>query len=185
MKWKCYRPELCLPVFAILIQFVHASLADLSEILSEPAPENFLLCRACGNDIGITKQLIQGKVSPFAKTSANESLFDQSQVLVQELVNPHGIRFQVVLLEQAECIANVHDKWVGDESSWFAGFAWKSCHCPRCGAHLGWMFEPAENTTQENLLAPTKHGFYAITVTGIVDENFVDSLLMREKIFRH
>lgn len=143
-----------------------------------------MLCRACGNDIGITKQLIGSRVSPFAKSSGNESLFDREKVLVQELVNPHGIRFQVILLEQAECVARSSDKWIADEGSWFVEYAWKSCHCPRCGAHLGWMFEPVDSIN-DNLLTPTRLGFYAIVVTSIVDENFVDSLLMREKVFRH
>lgn len=131
---------------------------------------DFLLCRSCGNDISITKQLISGKVSPLAKSAVNETLFDRAQVLVQELVNPHNIRFQVVLLEQAECVSRANDKWIGDESSWFSGYAWKSCHCPRCGVHLGWMFEPIESIS-DNLLTPTKQGFYAITITSVVDEN--------------
>lgn len=101
---------------------------------------DFLLCRGCGNDIGITRQLIYNKVSPDSKHIGNESLFDLDEVLVQDLVNPLGIRFRVVLLDpsvkKVDCQARISDNWVAI-GSWFPNYAWKACHCAKCGAHLG------------------------------------------------
>lgn len=148
---------------------------------------DFLLCRACGNDIGITRQLVNHVISPDSKVSSNESLYHgKDEVLVQELVNPLGLRFRVVILDPAlkaiDCVARSSDEWVAS-GSWFPNYAWKACHCPRCGTHLGWMFEPVESAL-ETVDSPTHKGFFAVIISSIVDEHFVDSLVVREKIFR-
>lgn len=54
--------------------------------------------------------------------------------------------------------------------TWFPGFAWKVCLCPKCASHLGWMFEPIETATKEQIF-PSDKGFYAITVKNIVAES--------------
>lgn len=105
---------------------------------------------------------------------------------MQELVNPLGLKFRVVLLDPAvkrvDCQARLSDEWVAT-GSWFPGYAWKACHCQKCGAHLGWMFEPVD-TALDTVNQPSSKGFFAIIVAGVVDEHFIDSLVVREKIFR-
>lgn len=39
-------------------------------------------------------------------------------------------------------------------------------------------------TTVDALNQPSAKGFFAIVVSGVVDENFIDSIVVREKIFR-
>ncbi|XP_055694990.1 protein cereblon-like isoform X2 [Lutzomyia longipalpis] len=141
--------------------------------------KDFLICRACGNDVAVTNFFLH-KLSPQAKYAANETLFDDQKTLVQELENPFGIRYRVVLLRHATC-AQI-DSW-SNYFSWFPGYAWKLCLCSKCGTHLGWMFEPIETATDSQAL-PTKDGFYAIILPNIITESFVNSLLMREKILR-
>lgn len=72
---------------------------------SEP---EFLVCRHCGTDISLGNFLLN-KLSPSAVLSANASLFGTSGVLVQDLINPLGVRFRVVAVRKAQCASeNVH-----------------------------------------------------------------------------
>uniref|UniRef100_A0A182PS72 CULT domain-containing protein n=1 Tax=Anopheles epiroticus TaxID=199890 RepID=A0A182PS72_9DIPT len=69
------------------------------------------------------------------------------------------------------------------KSTWFPGYAWKVCVCPKCHTLLGWMFEPVESATAEQSF-PSEAGFYAIIYQNIITEGFVNSLLMKEKALR-
>lgn len=55
------------------------------------------------------------------------------------LVNPAGIRFQVVCFKDAPGAVAVGS--ATGEFSWFTGFDWRVALCSACGAHLGWMYE--------------------------------------------
>uniref|UniRef100_A0A1L8DP13 Putative conserved secreted protein n=2 Tax=Nyssomyia neivai TaxID=330878 RepID=A0A1L8DP13_9DIPT len=163
----------------LLIELILLFCAYNFEASEETFIKDFLICRACGSDVAVTNFLLH-KLSPQARYAANETLFEDQKALVQELENPFGIRYRIILLKHATC-ANV-DSWSTD-FSWFPGYAWKLCLCTKCGTHLGWMFEPTETATSTQVL-PTQDGFYAIILPNVITESFVNSLLMREKILR-
>lgn len=51
--------------------------------------------------------------------------------------NPEGIRFEIGLYDQVECLP-ISPAIL--EHSWFAGYAWRIIACPECTSHLGWSF---------------------------------------------
>lgn len=55
--------------------------------------------------------------------------------------NPAGRVFEIWRLREARL-----DAWgvPTEEHTWFAGFAWRAGTCPRCGFHLGWIFNPVQ-----------------------------------------
>lgn len=53
--------------------------------------------------------------------------------------------------------------------TWFPGYSWKICFCPKCSSHLGWMFEPNESAIS-TLKEPTQAGFYAIVANSVIGE---------------
>ncbi|XP_055715702.1 protein cereblon-like isoform X2 [Phlebotomus papatasi] len=162
-----------------LIELILLFCAYNLEANEETLLKDFIICRACGSDVALSNFLLY-KLSPQAKYAANETLFEDQPTLVQELENPFGIRYRIVLLKHASCA--LIDSW-SNYFTWFPGYSWKLCMCSTCGAHLGWMYEPIE-TAVESLDFPTKDGFYAIILPNVISESFVNSLLMREKIFR-
>jgi hypothetical protein len=64
---------------------------------------DYLLCRSCGADIA-DSSYIYNHFSPEALIRGNQSLFRKQSVAVQLLENPLGIRFQVVVVDKANCI---------------------------------------------------------------------------------
>ncbi|XP_059620840.1 protein cereblon-like isoform X2 [Phlebotomus argentipes] len=163
----------------LLIELILLFCAYNLEANEETLLKDFLICRACGSDVALSNFLLY-KVSPHAKYVANETLFEDQPTLVQELENPIGIRYRIVLLRHANC-AQI-DSW-NNYYSWFPGYSWKLCLCSKCGTLLGWMYEPID-TALETQSEPTKDGFYAIILPNVISESFVNSLLMREKILR-
>ncbi|GAB0091622.1 protein cereblon [Sergentomyia squamirostris] len=175
--------------FKFLIEFILILCVCSLEASEETLLKDFLICRSCGSDVGLSNFLLY-KISPLALSASNETLFEDN-ILVQELENPLGIRYRIVLLRHAVC-AHIDSVQINDISdkiewsnyfSWFPGFSWKLCLCAQCGTHLGWMFEPIETATESQAF-PSAEGFYAIILPSIISESFVNSLLMREKILR-
>lgn len=93
----------------------------------------------------------------------------------------YGLRFKrrdyhVFLLS---CVKHVSDVFFNAFSfyfqwketySWFPGYAWKVCVCPKCSTFLGWMFEPIETATSTQEI-PSKKGFYALSLGGIISDS--------------
>lgn len=60
-----------------------------------------MICRDCGSDISLSNFLFN-KISPSALSSTNVTLFN-TEVLVQDLVNPLGVHFKVIIVKKATC----------------------------------------------------------------------------------
>lgn len=65
------------------------------------------------------------------------------------------------------------------EYTWFLGYKWRVCLCPKCSRQLGWMFEPEDSESIDSLHSPTERGFYALITSDILTEscNFVFTIL--------
>uniref|UniRef100_A0A336LS51 CSON015424 protein n=1 Tax=Culicoides sonorensis TaxID=179676 RepID=A0A336LS51_CULSO len=176
LKLWTYRADILLQILAVLIQLANCdfSVKNIEKTISE----DFLLCRGCGNNLSNTNLIINNLISEEAKYAQNETLFGIKEVLVQEFENPLGLKFKVILVKDSECHSN--SGW-SNYSTWFKGYSYKSCFCPRCGSIVGWMFQNDDSIEKDK---SSKDVFYALIVTSIVDEHFVDSLLIRERIFR-
>lgn len=178
---KCDQNRELLPislVFLIVLRFICATETE-SNSAEETIIEDFFICRTCGNDVSLTN-LAFDKYSPLALSATNHTFSEKRTILVQEVQNPRGIRFNIFLVKQANC-AKVHP-W-SSKSTWFPGYAWKVCVCPKCHTLIGWMFEPIENATAE-LNFPSDGGFYALIFQHIISEGYANSLLMKEKALR-
>uniref|UniRef100_A0A8W7PKI3 CULT domain-containing protein n=1 Tax=Anopheles coluzzii TaxID=1518534 RepID=A0A8W7PKI3_ANOCL len=165
-------------IFLIVLLFVRGYPAE-ENTEEETVIEDFFICRTCGNDVSVAN-LAFDKYTPLALSATNHSFTETRSVLIQEVQNPLGIRFHIFLVKQASC-AKVHPWTI--KSTWFPGYAWKVCVCPKCHTLLGWMFEPVESATAEQSF-PSEAGFYAIIFQNIITEGFVNSLLMKEKALR-
>jgi len=142
--------------------------------------EDFLLCKSCGEDSTVLNLIENSRISEFNLGLSNIT-FGSKQVLVQDLKNPRGINFQVVISKKANCART--SGWFS-ESTWFEGYAWKVCLCPSCKAHIGWMFEPIESAAY-NPIFPGEKGFYALVLDAVVSESYVNSLLIVDKVLRN
>lgn len=61
-----------------------------------------LLCRKCGTDIADSYYLFS-KSSPGAQKVEKQNLFGRQNVTVQSLVNPFGVKFEIVTIEKTRC----------------------------------------------------------------------------------
>lgn len=126
----------------------------------------FLLCKLCGEDNTVLNLIDNNRISDFNLGLQNVTIGDK-EVLLQELTNPRGIKFKVIITKKASCAKA--SGWF-TESSWFEGFAWKVCHCPTCKAFTGWMFEPVASAAS-NPVFPSEKGFYAIILDTVISES--------------
>jgi len=112
-------------------------------------------------------------LSPDFLQRQNLTLFGSAKRLpVEKLRNPAGFEFEVATFERTACVGV--GSWTS-EASWYPGYLWKACVCPKCRAHLGWMFEPEDSATEDQK-RPSEAGFYAIILDKVIDEvRFVQS----------
>ncbi|CAK1600027.1 unnamed protein product [Parnassius mnemosyne] len=139
--------------------------------------QELLLCRKCGADVADSHYIFT-KQSPGARKTEKQNLFGRHNITVQTLVNPFGIKFDIITTEKAKC-QNIGPNQGAD--SWFPGYTWRICTCPHCGHHLGWTFESnssIENTEDEI------NSFHGLILSNILGENFTDSLIMMPKMYR-
>ncbi|KAI5694109.1 hypothetical protein M8J76_015919 [Diaphorina citri] len=138
--------------------------------------EDYILCKSCGAEVSSALKIIDIK-SPFSENYHTESLFGVD-VPVQELTNPYGIKFSVVIVRSTLCVAEFGPWYSAD--SWFPGYAWKLCRCSKCNSHVGWVFEPIdterETTTLERVTA-SDQGFNALILSKVISEFYSDSLI--------
>lgn len=60
------------------------------------------MCRKCGADV-VDSSYLFTKISPGSKKPKQENIFGKKNVTVQSLVNPFGIKFEIVTAEKARC----------------------------------------------------------------------------------
>lgn len=63
---------------------------------------DFIICRQCGTDVSLSNFLVNKKAE-VTLDSKNLALFNKTSVLIQELENPVGARFQIVTVNIAFC----------------------------------------------------------------------------------
>ncbi|XP_042890151.1 eukaryotic translation initiation factor 3 subunit A-like [Penaeus japonicus] len=94
-----------------------------------------ILCRNCGAELTEnTKENFVNVTSPHSESSHWLSVLGHSHLMVQTLRNPADIAFDLVTVKRTGCSGI--GEWYS-EHSWFPGYSWKVCVCPRCKAHLG------------------------------------------------
>ncbi|XP_035782489.1 uncharacterized protein LOC118461360 [Anopheles albimanus] len=183
MKCKENRGLMRILSLAILLvlHLVSASPAEEGHEEEETLIEDYFVCRTCGNDVSVANLLFD-KYSPLALSATNHTLTEGRSVLIQEVQNSRGFRYTIFLVKQASCQKITAQRWIA-KSSWFPGYAWKFCMCPKCRMVVGFMFEPIETATIERNF-PSDAGFYALIHNSIITEGYVNSLLMKEKVLR-
>ncbi|GLG99956.1 hypothetical protein R5R35_000469 [Gryllus longicercus] len=144
----------------------------ISTTVSSPLSGECVLCRQCGADVSDGVHIVN-QFSPSALVRGNQSLFGARDVQVQVLENPLGVRFRVVTFTKASC--GPGHTW-HNEHSWFPGYIWRHCLCPRCGHHLGWIFIPQSMVSLKTL--------YALSLDNILGEQFSDSLMVVPKAYQ-
>ncbi|XP_046976334.1 protein cereblon-like isoform X1 [Vanessa cardui] len=137
-----------------------------------------LLCRKCGADVADSNYLIS-KHSPGAQKIEKQNLFGKQNITVQTLINPFGVKFDIVTAEKARC-KNIGPRQGAD--SWFPGYTWNICTCPHCGQHLGWSFESSGAKAVDS--NESIHLFHGLILSNILGENFTDSLIMMPKMYK-
>lgn len=155
----------------LLLLLVNSLLGSDSEGVTEI--EGYLVCRYCGADATILNLIDNSIISPYSLSNKNITINNKS-ILVQELKNPAGIIFQVIVTRRANCAKS--KDWFA-YSTWFENYSWKFCICTHCKDHIGWMFEPTE-TALESTIFPSSEGFYVLILEKVVSELYVNSLLM-------
>lgn len=168
-------------IFAVLINF--CKLEDTEDNWKETTEiEGYLLCKSCGADNSVLNLVINNKFSDQAVNVQNLTITKKS-IIVQELSNPLGIKFKVILTKKANCLKTFGGWYSG--GSWFNGYSWKLCQCPSCKAHVGWMFELTDTVIKDNPYYPSETGFYGIILDSVISESYADSLLMLDKVLRN
>ncbi|XP_074656416.1 uncharacterized protein LOC141909724 [Tubulanus polymorphus] len=133
--------------------------------------EDHLLCRHCGHEV--TKALdLTHNPSPRAIHQRNDTIINIPGILIQRFRNPHGSEFEVITATQAD-ILKVDKAYAMD--SWFPGFTWQIVVCPRCGFHLGWLFQP--------LYGGEQRSFIGLILDKLLHNTYADSLLITPKSY--
>ncbi|XP_064109695.1 uncharacterized protein LOC135217648 isoform X2 [Macrobrachium nipponense] len=136
-----------------------------------------ILCRKCGNEL--TENLLENFInitSPQSESINRISLFGHNHLVVQSLRNPADVVFYMVTVKVSGC------KGIGEwysEHTWFPGYSWKVCICPRCRAHLGWVFELTKKIQSGYVTSKSSgEGFYGLIVDSLISEDFSESLVI-------
>ncbi|XP_049887673.1 protein cereblon-like isoform X2 [Pectinophora gossypiella] len=162
-----------LPAYQILAEELPTS---EKPVKPQQPGEELLLCRKCGSDVADSFYLFN-KLSPGARKTEKQNLFGRQNVSVQTLVNPFGINFDIVTAEKARC-ENLGLPQGAD--SWFPGYVWRICACPRCGHHLGWTFESVADPSQEKPKDQIQQ-FHGLILSNVLGENYNDANVAAKK----
>lgn len=72
----------------------------------------YLLCKSCGADNSVLNLIINNRISEQAVNVHNLTVSNKS-IIVQELTNPLGIKFKVILSKKANCFKS--------KGGWYSG----------------------------------------------------------------
>ncbi|KAK8396064.1 hypothetical protein O3P69_005276 [Scylla paramamosain] len=134
-----------------------------------------VLCRSCGAELTEnSRDNFVNISSPLSEASQQVTILGHPHLMVQTLRNPADLAFDLVTVRRSGCSGV--GEWYG-EHSWFPGYLWKVCICPRCRAHLGWIFEPETKASTTHFKASSE-GFYGLILEKLITEKFSDSLLI-------
>ncbi|KAL8591776.1 hypothetical protein ACOMHN_032318 [Nucella lapillus] len=160
----------------LLIQLIANTVCNTSEDF-----EGFLLCRQCGLEISRTDSLLN-VASPLAHRQRNDSFSGNKGVLIQLFKNPQGKYFEIVASNQAE-VQKVSKPFA--EDSWFPGFAWTVAVCPRCGHHLGWVFDPLPSSENVVQMKVTQHSnsFFGLVLGSLLHDHEAESIIAVPKMY--
>lgn len=128
--------------------------------------EEFLLCKQCGHEVALIKNIFYYK-SPFATKTWNDSNL-WPRTTIQQFKNSHGIQFDIITTKTADLTRLNETR--SKQDTWFPSFHWTICLCPRCHSHLGWFFDHEDKS------------FFAIIVDKIFNEDYADSIIMQPKL---
>uniref|UniRef100_A0AC34R6Z6 Protein yippee-like n=1 Tax=Panagrolaimus sp. JU765 TaxID=591449 RepID=A0AC34R6Z6_9BILA len=140
--------------FFILNGFLILSLVDAQ-----------LICRVCGQQIATTADIIDTPTE-YATKSYTQNVIGK-EALIQTLVNPSNIKFDVVSAKKAN-VAIQGQSYSSD--SWFSGMRWTSAVCKTCHAQLGWHFNAPAGSLSQN--------FYGLILNQLISKDYADSLIM-------
>lgn len=72
----------------------------------------YLLCKSCGADNSVLNLIINNRISEQAVNVHNLTVNNKS-IIVQELTNPLGIKFKVIITKKANCFKS--------KGGWYSG----------------------------------------------------------------
>ena len=125
----------------------------------------FLLCAHCSHRIAPLNR-VEHRKSPYALKTWNTSLFESKNKrnqsvrpdvysmlykTIQLVENPMKIRFQLVTVTAASDVdVFLVEETTSLEHTWFPGFQWTICLCPKCFGHIGWHFQAVFSDLENN-----------------------------------
>ncbi|XP_042211543.1 uncharacterized protein LOC121858952 isoform X2 [Homarus americanus] len=163
-----YTQSVCLAVVVCLVSSGNLAVNDDHH-------HDHILCRKCGTELTEnTRDNFVNVTSPLSESTYQLTVLGHSHLMVQTLRNPADVTFNLVAVKRSGCsgVGEWHS-----EHTWFPSYQWKVCLCPRCEAHLGWIFEPKEKASVSHFRASSE-GFYGLILEKLITERFSDSLLV-------
>uniref|UniRef100_A0A7E4URH1 CULT domain-containing protein n=1 Tax=Panagrellus redivivus TaxID=6233 RepID=A0A7E4URH1_PANRE len=124
-----------------------------------------LICRLCGQKVTEASELTEVPTKSAAH-SFRQNILGQD-VLVQRLVNPSHIQFDVIAAEKA--IAGLQGPAYSSDT-WFPGYRWTAAVCKTCRTHIGWHFQAPAPSSLKN--------FYGLVLDSLVSKDYADSIVV-------
>ncbi|KAE9550767.1 hypothetical protein FO519_006019 [Halicephalobus sp. NKZ332] len=117
-----------------------------------------LICRVCGQQVADKMDILD--------LPTENSMYSYSQnvlgkeALVQRLVNPANIKFDVITTKKARVILQGQSS---SSDTWFPGMRWTAAVCKNCQHHVGWHFQAPAGSLKEN--------FYGLILERLVSKD--------------
>ncbi|XP_041360952.1 protein cereblon-like [Gigantopelta aegis] len=145
---------------------------DGIHVVAHELQGGFLLCRHCGYDVASSSHILSVP-SKLAHRQRNDTIAQNKGVLIQLFKNPQETYFEVIASSQAEVkiVGNAYS-----EDSWFPGYRWTICVCPRCNNHLGWVFDTAEPERKPA-------SFVGLILNNLLHETEAESIIAAPKAY--
>ncbi|XP_076349843.1 protein cereblon-like isoform X2 [Tachypleus tridentatus] len=160
---------------ACLQLFLHFPIEILTEnVNTVEFYDDFLLCRQCGHDITEASHL-KSIASKVALHQRNDTILGVPGVLLQLFRNRAGKEFELLTVSKA-AVAGI-SSWYEDHT-WFPGYSWKIGICPRCGQHIGWLFQEMDKEDKSDI------DFIGLIMEKLIHQSYADSLITGPRSLR-